>query len=104
MEVTPSRKTAITRKVLTGRQSSHGAGTASEYTKKSLPFDEYYLKCRTLHTICELLETNPQDAKTSRQLITYCIDNLHDVQFQASLNKVPFSFLNDKLRLERLIP
>ena len=56
-----------------------GATTAS---------DEYFLKCQTLHAVCKLLETSPQDPDTSRQLITYCIDNLHKEQFQANLQKV----------------
>ena len=55
---------------------------------KTTPFDDYCVKCRTLYTVCELLETNPQDANTSRQLVKYCIENLQDVQNQANLKKV----------------
>ena len=61
-------------------------------TKTKVAFDKYCLKWRTLHTVCEFLDTNPQNADTSRQLITYCIDNLQDEQYQANLKKVSIFF------------
>ena len=85
MVKTPSKITKASR-LLPLKQKSK---SSEDFEKlKTTPFDDYCVKCRTLYTVCELLETNPQDANTSRQLIKYCIENLQDVQNQANLKKV----------------
>ena len=89
MVKTPSKITKASRLLPSKQKSKEYDPSSEDFEKiKTTPFDDYFDKCRTLYTVCELLETNPQDANTSRQLIKYCIENLQDVQNQANLKKV----------------
>ena len=89
MVKTPSKTTKASRLLPSKQKSKEYVSSSKNFEEiKTTPFEDYCDKCHTLYTVCELLETNPQDANTSRQLIKYCIENLQDVQNQANLKKV----------------